>query len=161
MPRAPPPVRVAALAWAVPAAPTEPWMLLANSRVALFVEYSLYDDVMASGDLRFFDRVDQLALETHLSSVWAVSDAQFLMYGRLLALLIRSGLKLQHPQLQFCSGGEEHGSVVPLARSSGYLLRARFHCEDLLFAREGSSFRSRRGEQEGGGSRRRARHLLH
>ena len=93
-------------------------------------------------DPLFFDRVDQFALEVHLSEMWALNNAHFLNYGRLLALLIRSGFLLQHVYLDFCSGGEEDGSMVPLARSSGYVRRTHrptFHCENLLFARSRTS----------------------
>ena len=61
--------------------------------------------VSVDRDPLFFDRVDQFALEVHLSEMWALNNAHFLNYGRLLALLIRSGFLLQHVYLDFCSGG--------------------------------------------------------
>ena len=83
----------------------------------------------------FFDRVDQFVLEVHLSRKWAPDRATFLDYGRLLALLRRSGHVLRHVQFGFCSGGEVMG-LDPVVNQSGYYRRAGGHCENLLFARE-------------------------
>ena len=96
-------------------------------------EYALYRDTMEANP-RFFEGVDQLLLEVHLSRKWAADDATFLEYGRLLGLLLRSGHTLRHAQSGFCSGGEVMG-LAPLVRSSGYIRRAGGHCENLVFAR--------------------------
>ena len=59
-------------------------------------EYKLFEDVMAHDPL-FFTRVDQFAIEVHLSkTIGASSDENVIMYGKLLALLHRSGHRLQH-----------------------------------------------------------------
>mmetsp|Transcript_47475 Transcript_47475/g.148487 ORF Transcript_47475/g.148487 Transcript_47475/m.148487 type:complete len:305 (+) Transcript_47475:51-965(+) len=55
-------------------------------------EYSLYADTVGQNPL-FFSTVDQFALEVHLSLKWVPDNATFLGYGRLLALLRRSGRK--------------------------------------------------------------------
>lgn len=48
-------------------------------------------------DPLFFTRVDQFAIEVHLSkTIGASSDENVIMYGKLLALLHRSGHRLQH-----------------------------------------------------------------
>lgn len=96
-------------------------------------EYALYRDTIAAAP-RFFEGVDQIVLEVHLSRKWAADDATFLEYGRLLGLLLRSGHVLRHAQSGFCSGGEVMG-LAPLVGSSGYFRRAGGHCENLLFAR--------------------------
>ena len=84
---------------------------------------------------RFFDQVDQFLLEVHLSRNWVADNGTFLQYGRLLALLARSGHVLRHAQTGFCSGGEIMG-LIPLVVSSGYFRRTSGHCENLLFARD-------------------------
>mmetsp|Transcript_26907 Transcript_26907/g.80342 ORF Transcript_26907/g.80342 Transcript_26907/m.80342 type:complete len:222 (+) Transcript_26907:2-667(+) len=96
-------------------------------------EYSLYADTVANNPL-FFATVDQFALEVHLSLKWAPDNATFLGYGRLLALLRRSGHQLYDASADWCSGGEQMG-LLPLVRGSGYFRRRRGHCENLLFAR--------------------------
>jgi hypothetical protein len=100
-------------------------------------EYALYRGTVAEA-ADFFERVDQVLLEVHLSRRWAADDATFLEYGRLLALLGRSGHVLRHAQSGFCSGGEPTGTTS-LVKSSGYLQRAGGHCENLAFARERGS----------------------
>ena len=111
-----------------------PTTYLRGASVCQGCEYRLYKDTMAQAP-SFFERVDQIVLEVHLSRRWAADDATVIEYGRLLALLARSGHVLRHAQSGFCSGGEVMG-VTPLVRSSGYLRRPGGHCENLVFARE-------------------------
>eukprot|EP00965_Chrysotila_dentata_P257990 6213061-Pleurochrysis_carterae.AAC.8 len=82
---------------------------------------------------RFWERVEQIAIEVHLSRLWAADDATFLEYGRFLALLLRAGHRLRDAKFAFCSGGEPMG-LTPLVASSGYMQSPRPHCENLLFA---------------------------
>ena len=56
-------------------------------------EMLLYNRTMAA-DPTFFDRVDQFAIETHISRRWIPDRDVMLEYGRLLALLLRSDFLL-------------------------------------------------------------------
>ena len=84
---------------------------------------------------RFFERVEQIAMEVHLSRLWAPNDATFLEYGRYLGLLRRAGFQLYDVSLGFCSGGEPMG-LTDLVQRSGYRTARQGgqHCENLLFA---------------------------
>ena len=96
-------------------------------------EFSLYRDTMKTSP-RFFEGVDQFALEAHISRRWAPDRATFLEYGRLLALLRRAGLRVYDVSTGWCSNGEQMG-IVPFAAESGYFRRRGGHCENILFAR--------------------------
>lgn len=97
-------------------------------------EFSLYNATRAQ-DPAFWQRsVDQFAVETHLSRRWAPTDAAFLEYGRLLALLRRAKHSLVHANAGHCSGGEPTG-LAELVLASGYFRRQSGHCENLLFVR--------------------------
>ena len=85
-------------------------------------------------DPAFFDRVDQFALEVHISQRWMPNERAVLAYGRLLALLLRSDFLLFHATTSWCSYGEERGLISQLV-SWGYFQRESDHCEVLLFAK--------------------------
>jgi hypothetical protein len=103
----------------------------------------LYADVMKHDPL-FFTRVDQFVIEVHLCRTIGASNREnVLNWGKLLALLHRSGLRLQHSHVRHCSlptePPESYG-VVPLLRQTGYhRTSAKFgtdgHCHNYLFAR--------------------------
>ena len=80
-------------------------------------EYQLYRDTFAV-EPRFFERVEQIAMEVHLSRLWAPNDATFLEYGRYLGLLRRAGFELYDVSLGFCSGGEPMGLATFLEVSA-------------------------------------------
>ena len=82
----------------------------------------------------FFSRLDQFALETHLSRTWMGSFNNLKEYGSLLAMLKRNGFELQHVAVGTC-GPHENAKLVPEIRTSGYYRRHKYQCENLLFAR--------------------------
>mgnify|MGYP006093067287 CR=1 FL=1 len=111
-------------------------------------EYRLYDEVANEADWTFFERVDQLVLETHLPRKYAANDDEFLQYGKLLALLVRAGHRLESLEAAYCGGGGQFMGLTPLVAASGYYrrhtdqpplgngkIRTELHCENLLFVR--------------------------
>jgi len=110
-------------------------------------EYALYDSVMQH-DPSFFTRVDQFAVEVHLSKTIGATDRRrVLNYGRLLGLLHKSGHQLQHSLVAHCSEPDklpESLGVVRLFTATGYhRTSTEFgtdgHCHNYLFARVSSS----------------------
>lgn len=142
--------------------PEPPWFLVGPARLAQLVapsgriallkmdcegcEYSVYEDVIKY-EPRFFERVEQVVLEVHLPRQYAPTDDDFLQYGKLLALMLRAGIRLQHREPAFCSGDPGQWSgITPLVSKSGYYRRytglqdnakprIQKQCENLLFAR--------------------------
>ena len=96
-------------------------------------EVLLFNHTMQA-DPGFFDRVDQFAIEVHISQRWMPNERAVLAYGRLLALLLRSDFLLFHATTSWCTYGEERGLVSQLV-SWGYFQRESDHCEVLLFAK--------------------------
>lgn len=109
-------------------------------------EYKIFDDVMRH-DPRFFLRVDQVALEVHLSKTIGLATREnALSYGKLLALLHRSGHRLQHSFVLHCSRPDkppETSGVRQELWDTGYYKgpaasNRNFgdgHCHNYLFAR--------------------------
>ena len=106
----------------------------------------MYDEVATEGDWRFFERVHQLVLEVHLPRKYASNDAEFLEYGRFLALLLRAGHRVQSLETAYCGGGGQFMGLTPLVKESGYYKRytglsphqrprMEHHCENLLFVK--------------------------
>ena len=107
-------------------------------------EYKLFEDVVRV-DPKFFTRVDQLAIEVHLCKTIGAADRQrVLNYGRLLALLHKSGHRLQHSYVMHCSEPDkppEKYGVDPLLIQTGYHRTSTSfgtdgHCHNHLFARQ-------------------------
>ena len=97
-------------------------------------EYVLYESIVRR-DPTFFKRVRQFAVEVHLSRLWIRSTHEMLQYGRLLALLKRAGLTVQHARLDHCGPAHEALGTIPELTSSGYYTPGTGHCQNLLFAR--------------------------
>lgn len=64
-------------------------------------EYALYDDIM-SHNPAFFRKVDQFAVEFHLSRKWLKGRKEAVELGRLLVLLSKEGFVLKHIELGSC-----------------------------------------------------------
>ena len=103
-------------------------------------EFELADDVIKYSP-RFFESIDQLAIETHLARTWMGNNGTLMKYGRLMALLQRAGFVIQDVSLNVC-GIHGNKPVLPLNFESGYQRRTHcgaapscLPCENLLFAR--------------------------
>eukprot|EP00930_Biecheleria_cincta_P099131 TRINITY_DN90778_c0_g1_i1.p1 TRINITY_DN90778_c0_g1~~TRINITY_DN90778_c0_g1_i1.p1 ORF type:complete len:351 (+),score=62.99 TRINITY_DN90778_c0_g1_i1:67-1053(+) len=113
-------------------------------------EYALYQGVMAS-DPDFFKRVDQFAVEVHLSKFFMKGRREMIEYGRLLSLLFATGFELQDQSLMHCAEEKEATGLLPEFHESGYfdtindvvrlLTLRRGHCENFLFAKTSGSIR--------------------
>ena len=64
-------------------------------------EYALYKDVMAHNPT-FFQKIDQFAVEFHLSRKWLKGRMEAVELGRLLVLLSIEGFVLKHIELGSC-----------------------------------------------------------
>jgi len=82
-------------------------------------EYALYRDAMRH-DAEFFTKVDQFALEIHLSRFWIASDETALQLGKLLVLLKRAGLELVHYVLWRCNSYHERFGCPLLLQQQEY-----------------------------------------
>lgn len=97
-------------------------------------EYALYSEVMAH-DPTFFERVDQFAVEVHVSRMWMKSRKELVEYGRLLALLFRLSFRLEWQRLDHCTPSHEETGLLPELAELRYHDGKRGHCENFLFAR--------------------------
>jgi len=102
-------------------------------------EYSLYDDLMSRGE-SVLDRIDQLALEIHLSERFATSREDVVNLGKLFALLIRHRFRPVVYDVGHCTGNDRNVKIHPLFRESGYvsneLEEHNFgHCQNVLFGK--------------------------
>ena len=98
-------------------------------------EYSIYKDIMKH-DPYFFEKVDQFAIEVHLSKQWMRSDYELIQYGKLLHMLFTFGFKLQHVMTTHCAPVHEGTGLLKSLTDTGYYSNTG-HCENFLFAREG------------------------
>lgn len=100
-------------------------------------EYYLYDSVMDGPKPDFFSKVDQFALEIHISKMkgWMETRREMLNFGRLLGLLNRAGLHLVHIDITSCSPVDEKHGCIPELASVGIECTPGTHCHNYLFAR--------------------------
>jgi hypothetical protein len=104
-------------------------------------EYRLYEPIMRY-EPNFFERVDQLAIEIHLSKALGMStnDAA-LEWGKTLVLLERAGHRLQDVSIGSCAAADETTGTADLMIETGYADKEnldpgnRGHCHNYLFAR--------------------------
>mmetsp|Transcript_13577 Transcript_13577/g.59276 ORF Transcript_13577/g.59276 Transcript_13577/m.59276 type:complete len:311 (-) Transcript_13577:399-1331(-) len=104
-------------------------------------EYKLYEPIMKH-DPKFFERVDQLAIEVHLSKALGMASRQdALEWGRTLVLLERAGHQLQDVSIGSCAAVDEKTGTADLMAEVGYANKEnldpgnRGHCHNYLFAR--------------------------
>mmetsp|Transcript_7637 Transcript_7637/g.34636 ORF Transcript_7637/g.34636 Transcript_7637/m.34636 type:complete len:297 (-) Transcript_7637:180-1070(-) len=97
-------------------------------------EYKLYEYV-ARHDPWFFHRVDQFAVEVHLSrTLGMASDDDALAWGKLLVLLERAGHRLQNSVIDHCSPADEASGTLQIVRDIGYSTGFDL-CHNYLFAK--------------------------
>jgi hypothetical protein len=106
-------------------------------------EYKLYEHIVQL-EPNFFQRVDQLAIEIHLSkNLGMATDHDALMWGKTLVLLERAGHKLQDVSIGSCAAVDEATGTAQLMAETGYANKEdqkpgdRGHCHNYLFARVG------------------------
>lgn len=97
-------------------------------------EYSLYDSAIED-DPNFFEKVDQFALEIHISKFWIKTQKTLLDYGKLLVLMERAGLKLAHSELTECAPIHENYGCPQDLLDLNYPCRKGIMCQNFLFAR--------------------------
>lgn len=97
-------------------------------------EYALAEDVLSS-DPHFFHRVDQFALEIHVSKAWVKSKEYGVQLGKLFVLLEKAGLELAHVALTPCHPTDEDMGCDAFLTSAGYPCKRGEMCQNLLFAR--------------------------
>jgi len=83
----------------------------------------------------FFTRVDQMALEVHLSRSWITNDDYALDFGRLIALMERSGLRPMHGGIGSCAAFDEARGCPDILKEVGYPCGPSKMCQNFLFAR--------------------------
>jgi hypothetical protein len=100
-------------------------------------EYSLYRALVESGQMDFFSRVDQFAVEVHLAQVegWLDSNEQVVQFGMLLRSLDRAGLKLVHAEFTACNPRDERLGCHASLKQTGYPCEKKKMCQNFLFAR--------------------------
>ena len=103
-------------------------------------EYKLYEHIMQH-EPTFLERVDQLAIEVHLSrSLGMSNDEDALTWGKTLVLLERAGHKLQDWSIGSCAAVDEATGTAPLMSKTAYANEdknpgERNYCHNYLFAR--------------------------
>jgi hypothetical protein len=97
-------------------------------------EYAIADSLLKK-EPRFFDRVNQFAVEIHVAQRWLSDHTKLMNYGRLLVLLKNSGLELIDFRLAHCNPFHEKSGCLPELLELGYPCRTRIMCQNILFAR--------------------------
>lgn len=103
-------------------------------------EYALPRDVLRE-DPAFFQGIDQLAIEVHVSRQWLDNDKTLYYLGVLLELLDQAGLRLQVAQLTECGKPHEqrgcHEQLVQRGLPCGWNndTQEGYSCHNYLFAR--------------------------
>lgn len=97
-------------------------------------EYSLSHDVLVE-DPEFFMKIDQLAIELHMSRNWVKSRIHLYSLGMLLTLLDDAGLVLQDAEIVACGQQHERMGCMEELISVGYPCGSGRSCHNLLFAR--------------------------
>lgn len=104
-------------------------------------EYKLYEHILQL-EPNFSERVDQLAIEIHLSrDLGMANDEVALAWGKTLVLLERAGHNLQDVSIGGCSADDEASGTAQLMIETDYADREdqkpgnHGHCHNYLFAR--------------------------
>ena len=95
-------------------------------------EYALAYDILES-DKEFFYKVDQFAVEVHISSLLASTMEHIHGLGMLYHMLHAAGLQLVHVNLTPC--GSEHKEHASFFDEIGYPTGSEQNCQNLLFAK--------------------------
>jgi len=83
----------------------------------------------------FFTRVEQAAFEIHVSGSWISTSEHALNYGRLVALMERSGLRAMHGHMGACGMNDDLRGCHEILTEVGYPCSRHRMCQNLLFAR--------------------------
>ena len=70
----------------------------------------------------FFTRVEQFAVEVHLSRLWMHGTKEVLQYGKLIGHLFKLGFKLQDIRIDHCNPKHEETGVSDDLIKIGYYL---------------------------------------
>ena len=97
-------------------------------------EYSLGVDI-ANEDPHFFHKVDQFAVEVHVSKKWLNDQATLHALGLLYEYLEEAGLELQHYFIQHCSKADEATGCMEELDQMHYPCGHGKSCHNYLFAR--------------------------
>lgn len=97
-------------------------------------EYSLAQDVVME-DPSFFFKVDQLAIEMHMSKSWISTPEHLYSLGLLFSLLDSAGLSLQDAEIGGCARHHEEIGCMDELVNMEYPCGIGKSCHNLLFAR--------------------------
>jgi len=98
-------------------------------------EYAVARDVLAE-EPDYFQKVDQVTMEVHLSKAW-LNDAEQLYYlGMLLKLLDDAGLKLQYSKAVGCALADEEKGCMEELIELGFPCGNFQSCHNYLFAKD-------------------------
>ena len=97
-------------------------------------EYALAQDILLE-DPGFLRKVDQLAIEIHVSRKWLKTEAHAHHLGMLYALAKDSGLRLVETVFGGCHPDDEAPGCHPVLQAAGFPCQGGMMCNNLLFAR--------------------------
>lgn len=97
-------------------------------------EYSLGEDI-ATEDPSFFRKVDQFAVEVHLSKTWLDDPEALHSLGLLYGFLEEAGLELQHVDITPCAPEDEAPGCMSELLEMGYPCGDSRCCHNYLFSR--------------------------
>ena len=97
-------------------------------------EYALARDIQKYDPL-FLNKVEQLAIEVHVSRIWLKSNFHFIALGLLYDMLREEGFTLLHKSLEGCSDEHEAVGCHDTLLSIDYPCGDRQKCQNFLFAR--------------------------
>lgn len=108
-------------------------------------EFALARDILMEDPL-YLRKVDQIAIETHVSRSWLNSTEHLYYFGLMFALLEEAGLKLAWSSIFGCSKRHEVTGCLPELRETGFPCKYKpwpghpkvvhgFSCQDMLFYR--------------------------
>ena len=98
-------------------------------------EFALASGVMQH-DPCFFHRVDQFAVEIHISKVIAKTIEHAIALGHLFYLLDAAGHQMVHAQLTACNQEHSDAGTLPVFDEFDYPSQSGQYCQNLLFARQ-------------------------
>ena len=97
-------------------------------------EYALAQDILLE-DPDFFQSVDQLAIEIHVSQKWLKTEVHAHHLGMLYALVKAAGLRLVETVFGGCHRDHEAPGCHPALQEAGFPCDQGKMCNNLLFAR--------------------------
>ena len=97
-------------------------------------EYALAQDILLE-DPGFLRKVDQLAIEIHVSPKWLKTETHAHHLGMLYSLAKDSGLKLVETVFGGCHLDDEARGCHSVLQEAGFPCQSGMMCNNLLFAR--------------------------